>query len=233
MATLRGVMRASNRRRLGIALALALAGCAALAALAYGVVIVYTNNFSAERNSKALSRAEGKHCNRFVKKGSLVVTVKRGKEVCGYYLPVLGDHKQPDLDVQARMKVQKPNSVHIKKKAFVAVAARAGKDTRYQFRVFPKGGKFLLKRSPREGKFNRDGRSKFIHPLDSFNRLELQVFGRHAKAYVNGKKVVDVKDPKPQDVKGRRVEFLVGDLKKTEKDLTARVDSALAGVPNP
>jgi hypothetical protein len=233
MATLRSVMRASNRRRLGIALALALAGCAVLGALAYGAVIIYSNNFSSERDSQQLSRAEGKHCNRGIKRGSLVVTVKRGVEICGYYLPVEGDHKRPNLDIQIRVKLQKPNSDHIKKHAFVGVAVRAGKDTRYEFRVFPKGGKFLLKRSPREGKFNTDGKSKFIKPLDSFNRIELQVFGREAKGYVNGKRVVDVKDPKPEDVKGRRVELLVGNLHKTDKGLTARVDSALAGVPSP
>jgi hypothetical protein len=233
MATLGGVMGASKRRRrIGIALALVLAGCAALAALARAVVIVYTNNFDHDRNSQALERSEGKHCARTIKKGSLVVTVKRGPEVCGYYLPVLGDAKRPDLDIQARVKLQKPTSKRIKKHVFVGVAVRSGPDTRYEFRVFPKGGKFLLKRSPREASFNTGGRSKAIKPLDSFNRLELQVFGRHAKAYVNGKKVADVKDANPDDVKGRRTELVVGNLKKAKADTNARIDSALVGVPN-
>ncbi len=230
-ATLTG-MRASIWRRLGVAIALALAGCAALSAIAWGVVIVYHNNFSSPRDSQALKRSQGSHCGRTIKKGSLLVKVKQGKEVCGYYLPVQGDSRRPDLDVQARIKLQKPDSKHLRKHAFIGVGARSGPDTRYQLRVFPKGRKFLLKRSPHENGFNKSGKDNAINPIGSFNRLELQVFGNRAKAYVNGTKVAEAKDPKSDGVKGRKVEIVVGLLKKVQKQVRARVDSAEAGVPN-
>ena len=57
---------------------------------------------------------------------------------------------------------------------------------------------------------------------------------RHVvKAWVNGAKIADVADSSPTDVPGRRLELVVSNGRKTDKDVIVRADDVRLSVPTP
>ena len=231
--TLVAAMGARIRKRLPAALALAGAGACAAAAVAFGIVSVYTNDFSTAGKGHQLSGAQGSHCDKTVKNGSLKVTVKQGPEVCGYQLPVEGESRQPDHDLQARMKLLSLTPKKLRKNAYVGLEVRAGGGSDYELRIFPKGHRYVIKRTPGGSGFPVSGQDGAIKPIDKLNTLRLQAFGHVVKAWVNGAKIADVADSSPTDVRGRRLELVVSNGKKTDKDVIARADDVRLSVPTP
>jgi hypothetical protein len=233
--TLRAAMGARIRKRLPAAIVLAAVGSCLAAALAFGIIIVYSNNFSSAGSKHQLSLIEGKHCEKAVAGGSLRVKVRQGPERCGYALPVEGEARQPDQDLQATMKVLRKTAKHSRRHAYVALDVRAGAGSHYELRVFPKGKTFVLKRTPPGPGFPVTGKDHAINPIDELNTLRLQAFGHVVRAWVNGSKLAAVSDSKPKDVGGRRAELVVANAKhrSTPKDVFARVTGVRLSVPKP
>ena len=232
-STLVAVMGARIRKRLPGALVLAAAGACAAAAAAFGIVSVYTNNFSTADKGHQLSGAQGSHCDKRVKNGSLEVTVKKGPEVCGYQLPVEGESRRPNHDLQARMKVLRLTPKKLRKTAYVGLEVRAGGGSDYELRIFPKGHRYVIKRTPGGSGFPVSGQDGHIKPINTLNTLRLQAFGHVVKAWVNGAKLAAVSDSNPKDVRGRRAELVVSNGRKTNKDVIARADDVRLSVPKP
>lgn len=233
VTTLVAAMGARIRKRLPAALALVAAGAAVAAAVAFGIVDIYSNDFATAGKGHQLSGAQGSHCDKTVKNGTLQVTVKEGPEECGYQLPVEGESRQPNHDLQARMKLLKSTPKALRKNAFVGLEVRAGGGTDYELRIFPKGHRYVIKRTPGGIGFPVSGQDGAIKPIDKLNTLRLQAFGNVVKAWVNGAKIADVADSSPTDVRGRRAELVFSNGKKTAMDVVARADDVHLAVPTP
>jgi hypothetical protein len=230
-------MGARFRKRLGISAGLAVAVACATAAVAFGALVtIYSNNFSGASKGHQLAGAQGSHCDKKVRgNGSLEVTVKRGPEECGYRLPVEGEGRQPDHDLQARFKLLKLTPKELRRNAYVGLQVRAGGGSDYELRVFPKGHHYVIKRTPKKGSgsFPVSGKNKAIKPMDKINTIRFQAFGHVIKAWVNGSKLADVNDSKANAVRGRRAELIFGSGKHTDGDVVARVDDVKLSVPKP
>jgi hypothetical protein len=228
-------MGARIRKRLPAALGLAAVGACVVAAVAFGITTVYFNDFSTHAKGHQLTGAQGTHCDKTVAKGSLLVTVKQGPEVCGYRLPIEGEARKPNHDLQARMKVLRKTPRKLRRNAYVGLEVRTGGGTDYELRVFPKGHRYVIKRIPKAkgSGFPVSGQNNAINPIDKWNTLELQAFGHVVKAWVNGSKLAEVSDSKPTDVRGRRLEVDVSSGRRTDKDVFARIDNVRLSVPTP
>jgi hypothetical protein len=211
---------------LGLAAAVALAG-----------VTVYTNNFSRKSEAKQLKHVDGKHCDkRWRKKAeSLLIEVKKGPGACGYRPPVEGDSDGPDHDFQAKAKLLRATPKGIRGSAYLAIAVRSGKSSRYELRIFPKKHRYELRRRPAGGGsgFPKQGNSKAIKGVNKLNVLRLKAAGNKITAKVNSRKVAEVTDSNAGQVGGRRLEVLVGNKRSTKKDVVASLDNLKLQVPSP
>jgi hypothetical protein len=228
-------MGARLRKRLAISAGLAAAATCAVAAVALGALVtIYSNNFSGPAKGHQLAGAQGKHCNKAVKSnGSLEVTIGKSPEFCGYLLPVEGESRQPDQDLQVKFKITKDTAKELRRNAFVGLQVRAGGGSDYELRIFPKGARYLIKRSPKGNGFPVHGTDKAIKPMDKINTVRLQAFGHVAKAWVNGSKLADINDSSPKDVRGRRAEIIFGSGKHRPGSVVARADSLKFSVQKP
>jgi uncharacterized low-complexity protein len=228
-------MAPPRRTRLAVVL-LAAVLALGLAAAALAGVTVYTNNFSGRAEAKQLKHTEGRHCEeRWRRKAkSILVEVKKGPGRCGYRPPVEGDTPGPDHDFQAELKLLRATPVGIRRSAYMAVAVRSGKSSRYELRIFPKKHKYELRRIPAGGGggFPKKGTSRAIK-VNKPNVLRLKAVGNTVTARVNSKKVAQVTDSNPGQVDGRRLEVLVGNKRRTHKDVVASLDNLKLQVPSP
>ncbi len=217
---------------LAAALALGLAAAVALAG-----VTVYTNNFSRKSEAKQLKHVDGKHCDkRWRKKAeSLLIEVNKGPGACGYRPPVEGDSDGPDHDFQAKMKLLRATPKGIRGSAYLSIAVRSGKSSRYELRIFPKKHKYELRRAPAGGGsgFPKQGKSRAIKGANKPNVLRLKAAGNKVTAKVNSRKVAEVTDSNAGQVGGRRLEVFVGNKRSTKKDVVASLDNLKLQVPSP
>jgi len=229
----------SPPRRTGLAVALLAAGLALglAAGVALAAVTVYTNNFSSRSEAKELRHSDGKHCRKRERRHaeSILVEVTRGPGACGYRPPVQGDRDRPDHYFQAKEKLLKATPKGIRGGAYLAVAVRSGKSSRYELRIFPLRHRFELRRAPGDGAgpFPKKGDSRAIKGVDKPNVLRLQAVGNRVTAKVNGRKVAQVSDSNARQLGGRRVEVRVGGKRRTHKNVVASVDNLKLQVPNP
>jgi hypothetical protein len=215
-----------------VLLALGLAAVAALAG-----VTVYKNNFSSRAEVRELERVAGKHCDRRWRKKarSVRVEVKKGPERCGYEPPVQGDSARPDHVFQATGKLLKQTSRRVRGGAYVAVAARVGKKSAYELRIFPARQKYQLRRDPSGGGggFPAKGTSNAIKGVNKPNALRLKVVDDKVSARVNGTKLAAVTDARPNQLKGRKLEVSVGHKRTSRRAVIATLDDLKLQVPKP
>jgi hypothetical protein len=221
----------------GAALLAALAAIGIGAAAALAGVTVYKNDFSSKGEAKQLRHAEGKHCDKTWRKnaGSVRVDVTKGPNLCGYRPPVQGDTPGPDFALQAKQKLLKATPRGIRDGAYVVLEVRSGKNTGYQFRVFPRKHKFKLARQPSGGGsgFPAKGTSNAIKGVNKPNVLRLSAVGDKVIAKVNGKKLARVTDSNAAQVSGRNLEVGVGNRKSTTKQASGTFDDLKVQVPKP
>jgi hypothetical protein len=233
VTTLVAAMGARIRKRLPVALALVAAGAFAATAAAGGIATVYSNDFSTAGDGHQLRGVFGKKCNKKVNNGSLEVKVKGGPQVCGYGLPVEGESSQPAHSLQARMKLLRITPRHLRKPAYVGLQVRSGGGTDYELRIFPKGHRYLLKRTPHGSGFPLSGKDGAIKSVNQLNTLRLRAFGHVVKAWVNGSKLGAVSDSSASDVRGRHANLVFANRRHTDKDVLARADDVRLSVPKP
>jgi hypothetical protein len=190
--------------------------CLGLTASAAGVIYVYNNAFATKAAFKEIKRTGGgDNCDRRWRERtkSMGVTVQ-GKRLCAFSPPVVGDADQPDHAIAAVGQVlPKKTTKSLRKAAYLAVRVRLGRGDFYELQIRPRGRRYRVLRSPEKGVVSEGGQSNAINPLKEQNRLQLQVKGARVKASVNGKRLVTVVDPSPEDVSGRRTAFGLGNRK--------------------
>src|SRR5262245_15813810 len=116
-------------------------------------VVIYNNPFKSKPQFREVKKFNGtKGCKRFFggKKG-FGVEVKKAKLQCDFRTPVTGDAKEPDHEIEASAKLLDSTSKAARKGAYVGVALRADKSSRYELRVFPEQRRWQLKRKPDGG----------------------------------------------------------------------------------
>jgi hypothetical protein len=220
----------------GVALAaLIVAGLAAATALAG--VTVYKNSFARKSDAKELRHAEGKHCQRSLRKkaGNLRVDLTKSPVRCGYRPPVEGDTDGPDHSFEAKVRFLRNGSKGLRKHAYVAIAVRSGRTSGYELRVFPVRHSFRLVRNPSGGghDFPAKGTSKAIKGFNKANVLNLKAVGSRVTARVNGAKVAKASDSNPAQVGGRKLEVAIGSGKRSSKTISATIDNLKLQVPTP
>ena len=161
--------------------------------------------------------------------------VKKGPGACGYRPPVEGDSDGPDHDFQAKGKLLRATPKGLRGSAYLAIAVRSGKSSRYELRIFPKKHKFELRRAPSGGGggFPETGQSRAIKGVDKPNVLRLKAAGNKVTARVNCTKVAKVTDSNAGQVGGRKLEVGVGSKRSTNKQVVGHLRQPQAAGPEP
>jgi hypothetical protein len=215
---------------------LAIVAFAAFATVAAGAVIVYKNNFSARGEFQEIRRAgEAGKCSRewSRKKEVMRATVKDGPKSCRYRPPVQADAPQADYTIVVEGKISKETPSSVRDEAYTAVAARVGGGKEYELRVFPKEGRFSLRREPDDGAFPAEGTNPVIKGVGGRNVLRLDVDGAQVKGQVNGTTVANVTDPNPGGIDGTKLEFRLGSTSSSSKNTHGAFDRLKVLVPDP
>lgn len=224
-------------RPLKLSLGLAVCAVFAFVASASAVVYVYKNTFGSKGAYKEVDQTSGgKKCDRQYSSDSKAMRVEmRGKTFCEYSPPVTGDEDQPDHEIVMDGRILDATPKNVRDEAYLAVRARVGDGTWYEFRVTPKGRQYRFTREPAGGASGLPitGSDNKIKPIGENNKLRLRVTGNDATAFVNGKSVESYNDPNPGQVTGRKVAFGVGSTKKANPGPVARFTSIKVGVPTP
>jgi hypothetical protein len=181
--------------------------------VAAATVVIYSNDFSSRKEFRSLQKFEGgKPCRKFWRdKETFGVEVKDGPLQCDFSTPLSGDSKEPDHEIEAAATVLDSTSKGARRDAYVGVALRADKSSRYELRVFPDTRTFELRRRPGGGEFPIRGTSEAISRTGKENRLKLRAFGDRITALVNKTRVVpEVVDPNPDELNGRKTLIVAG-----------------------
>ena len=173
----------------------------ASAGVAAATVVIYSNDFSSRKEFRSVQKFEGgKPCRKFWRdKKTFGVKVKNGPLQCDFRTPLSGDSKEPDHEIEAAATVLDSTSRGARRDAYVGVAVRADKSSRYELRVFPDTRTFELRRRPGGGEFPIRGTNAAIARTGKENKLKLRAFGDRVTALVNKTRVVpEVVDPEPR-----------------------------------
>jgi hypothetical protein len=227
-------MRPKRTRPRSLAILLAAAAISlGLAAGATAAIFVYGNGFSTKAQFKEIKRSSGgKRCDKDYRDKSTSMKISlAGKRLCAYSTPLVGDAPQPNHVIWAKGQVlPKKTPDALRKAAYLALRVRAGRGDYYELQVRPRGHHWKLLRSPNEGKVADAGRSDAIRPLKAPNKLQLQVRGARVTAFANGKKLISVVDPNPNEVQGRKVAFGLGSRKDSRRETVGVFERIKAGI---
>jgi hypothetical protein len=208
------------------------AAALAVASLAAANVLVYQSDFSKKSDVKRVDKlVGGKSCAKSWKgKNSLGFKVKEGRKNCFLQTPVEGDGKQPDHVIVASAKVLKDTSKKVRADIYAGVALRANSKSAYEFRVFPKGRRFVLLKNGGE---IEEGKVKGLNPLGKRNQLRLEASGGNVTAEVNKKTVATFRDDDPAEVRGRKTALTFGSEARSNKDGYGAFANVKVFVPTP
>jgi hypothetical protein len=218
------------------AAALGTLALAAFAAVAVGAVVVYKNNFSSRGDFGEIRPAgQSGKCERSwsEKKKLMRAIVKEGPKACRFRPPVQSDASQPDYTIVVEGKISKQTPSQVRDEAYVSVAARVGDGREYELRVFPKEGRYSLRREPSAGAFPINGTDPAIKGIGSPNVLRLEVDGADIRGTVNGTTVVNHNDGNPGEIDGTKLEFRLGSTKNSNKNTHGAFDRLKVLVPDP
>ncbi len=217
----------------GLSVLVVAAICAAVAAASV-IVIVYRNDFRTGGRAHQLTSISSKHCNKKVDGGRLKIEISHGSNVCTYRLPVEADSAKSNLDLQADFKLGKETDSSLRKSSRFGFRMRAnGLKKYYEVRVFPKGRKYVVRRSPGGDKFPVKGKSTAIKPVGHVTTIQMRTFGHAVIVYLNGKKVVDVHDPDPSDLPGGQLQVFAGYGKHSSRHAFFQLDNVRVSVKKP
>jgi 3-keto-disaccharide hydrolase len=230
-------MRAMGARRskglVGLSVVVAAALAAAVAAGSV-IVVIYRNDFRTGGRAHQLTSISSKHCNKHVDGGNLKIEVSHGPNTCNYRLPVEADGPKSNLDLQADFKLGKETKSSLRKSSRFGFRMRAnGLKKYYEVRVFPKGHKYVVRRSPGGQEFPVKGKSDAIKPVGHFTTIQMRTFGHAVVVYFNGKKVVDVHDPDPGDLAGGQLQVFAGYGKHSNDKSIFQLDDVRVSVKKP
>lgn len=228
-----GARKAKRLAGLGGVAAVAL-GVAAVAAASV-IVIVYQNDFRTGGRAHQLSSLHNSHCNKGVTGDRLKVAVGRSPNFCTYKLPIEGDGPRSNLDVQADFKLGKETLARLRKGARFGLRMRAnGLKRYYELRVFPKRHAYVLTRSPDSADFPVKGKSGAIKPVGRFTTVQMRTFGKNVFVYLEGKKVISLRDPGAGDLPGGQLQVFFGDGRHAKKhDAIFQLDNVRVSVKKP
>lgn len=223
--------------RIGLGALIAAAALALAGAVAFGSITVYSVKFGKAAQVKQMKKAGGgKKCKKsFVRKGKrrMRVIARSGPVHCRLRPPVQADGPVSNHTFLVAGRVAKSGPKAARRSAYLSLRARVGGGTGYTFRVFPRRGRFELRRSPSEEEFPVSGPSDAIKGLGGMNRLRLTTDGADIRAFVNGTRVAAVTDPNPGAVTGTLLQFGFGHEANASKPVSAAFRLLRVAVPNP
>jgi hypothetical protein len=225
------------RSRRAFVVALAAAAAMAVAASSFGAVTIYSNDFGSRAEFKSVRKvAGGKPCDRdWYKKKALGIRIAKRSTECAYEPPVYADGPGGDLAVKAVFKVlSEDSSGKVRRGAFGLVAVRASANARYQLRVFPKSGRWELRRSPGSDAFPVEGKSGKVAEIDKRNAIQLRVTDDTIDAWINGERIVKGKvDPAAAEIGGTAVRLGIGQARKPNGPTKGTINLVRIDLPNP
>ncbi len=205
----------------------------ALTASAAAIVYVYGNGFSSRGAFKEIKRSGGgKKCDkRYREKPKTMGVSVKGKRLCEFSPPVVGDASQPNHVIFAKGQIlPRKTPKALRKSAYLAVKLRLGRGDWYELEIRPKSGRYKLDRSPNSNAVSEAGRSDAIRKLNKPNALRLEAKGARIRASVNGDELVSVVDPNPEGVGGRKVGFGVGSRKNSSRPTVGSFTRVRVGI---
>jgi len=198
-------------------------------------VVIYNNPFKSKAAYKEVKKFKSKKaCRRFFpgKKG-FGAEVRKGPLQCDFRTPVIGDAKEPDHEIEVTAKLRDSTPKGVRKGAYVGLAVRADKSSRYELRVFPHRREWELRRKPDGGGagFPAEGSDSSIKKTGKVNKLKLRAFDDKVTAYVNKKTVASVTDNKPGDLNGRKTMIVAGNSKKKKSSAEISFENLRVRIP--
>jgi hypothetical protein len=122
----------------------------------------------------------------------------------------------------------------IRRGAFGLLALRASNSSRYQLRVFPKSGRWELRRGPNSSEFPISGKLKKAPGLDKRAKVVMQLSGDTINASINGKHAVkDKVDPSSAEVGGTATRVGIGQNAKAARPTSGSVNLLRIDLPDP
>lgn len=223
--------------RKGIAAATALAVIAVTAATALASVTIYDNDFKSKPDFKSVRKAAGgKACDRaWYKQKDFGITIEKRQTECAYEPPIFADGAGADLTAKMIFKVFSENTTSkIRQGAFGFLSLRASNSTRYQLRIFPKAGRWELRRTPASSEFPVKGKLGKIAPLDERNQVQMRITDDTIDAWIQGKRVVKAKvDSDAAEVSGTAIRIGIGQANKAKRPTAGTINSLRVDLPNP
>jgi hypothetical protein len=120
----------------------------------------------------------------------------------------------------------------LRKSAYVGVAVRADKSSRYELRVSPQASTWELRRKPDRQGFPIKGTHEGIAGIGKTNKLKLRAFGDKVTAFINQAKVVpEFTDPSPSELNGRRTLIVAGTGVNAKKSVEASFSDVRIRLP--
>ena len=227
-------LRSLTAMRLKALLIASLLALGAFAALAYGAVRVYQNEFKSENDGKELSLS-GKGCKAEVRgnKGQLGVSTSGGGSRCRLRLPVIGDAERPNhiVDVEAKLLPKTPEQV--RKKTYVAATVREGGGGYYELRVFPEKRKYSVVRRPAGDGFPISGKDRDIGKAGDKNKLTIRALGDVISGKINKATIEEFADPAAGDLPGSKISIVLGQEGSSKDGASVWFKDLRVSVPNP
>lgn len=232
-----------RNRRLPL-FALPTAGLVALALVvataATATVSIYSNDMVNSGRRSQIINLSGKNCDRGGSPATLKVQVGKATEECSYRTPVIGR----DLEIQATARLLSGTPKKVQHRAFLGLELRAGGGGKYTFAVFPRQGKYQVRKDVpgQKTKYLAVGKNiSRIGGINEANKMRLQVLnilstkkkgdGR-ILAFVNNKRMAVIVDGKIGQLKGRFSGFSVG-ASGSANGAIASFDDVSVRIPNP
>lgn len=210
-------------------------------AFAAGSITLYKNDLTTSDGRKEVRQIGSKgNCDRGGSSTSFRTELGKKTSECAYRVPVVGR----DLVISATARLFESTPAKVAKRTYLALNLRQSSDgSRYQLAVYPKPGKFQLRKIYPSGNIktlDHGNKRNVIGKLGEKNRMSLRAYnGDHGPdgtarliAIINGKKVSVTDDSRGNQLTGQDSSFGIASKAGARGAKGSFIDLSV-GIPNP
>lgn len=222
-------------------LAVALVSLSLADTAAAGSISLYTNSLKSENGRDEIVKQGTGNCRRGGSRTALRFTAGKRSRGCSFAAPVVGR----DLELTVTGRIFKSVPSKVRKNMFLAVNLRQARDgSKYQLAVFPNGRRFQIRKVFPDGRIRILKADRNVAGISAFgeaNRVKLRAYNgvkslpsssARLVAYVNGKMVGLVDDPRGNELEGRDSGFSIESTRRVT-GASGSFSGVLVRIPSP